>query len=303
MPVVEPELLWSTRTGVESMKSGSNSMANTSTKILICYFSATGNTAKIAQVIGDAFTEMGCTVTMSDITSSAERQKKIDVTPYHAVVFGAPIHSWRAPRVVREWVKTLDGHGKKCSMFFTYGGFSVHPTHYSTRQILEAQNFLVVSSAEFLGAHTFNLGGWKAMEGRPDHSDFEVARDYARITYTRFTGEDDGIVGEFDQTDYTEEQLDFIETFRFTVLTQLPTRGGEECGMCMICEDVCPTGAMNAEAGEADREKCIACLACVANCPENALMINDMSGTWSFKLDMERATEESIKGKKSRLYM
>jgi hypothetical protein len=46
-------------------------------------------------------------------------------------------------------------------MFFTYGGFGVHPTHYSTRQILKEQNFIVVSSAEFLGAHTFNLGGWR----------------------------------------------------------------------------------------------------------------------------------------------
>jgi len=271
-------------------------------KVLILYFSATGNTAKIAKVIEEKFTEMGAQVTTSDITSYADRQQKIDLEPYQAVVFGAPIHSWRAPRVVREWLRTLDGQGKKCSMFFTYGGFGVHPTHYSTRQILEEQHFFVVSSAEFLGAHTFNLGGWNAMEDRPGELDFEVAKDYAGITYKRFTGEDDRVLGELEKTEHTEERLDSIETFRFRALTQLPTRGSEECSMCLVCEESCPTGAMEAESGEADKEKCIACLACVANCPENVLKINDMSDSWSFMLEMEKATEESIKGQKSKIY-
>ncbi|MCX5851469.1 MAG: EFR1 family ferrodoxin [Deltaproteobacteria bacterium] len=272
-------------------------------KVLILYFSATGNTRKIAKVIGDTFTQMGCEVAMSDITANADRQKKIDLKPYHAVVFGAPIHSWRAPRVVREWMRTLDGQGKKCSMFFTYGGFGVHPTHYSTRLLLENQNFIVVSSADFLGCHTFNLGGWKAMEGRPDKSDFNVAKKYAKTTYKRFTGEDNGILGALEKTNHTEEQLDSIESFRFNVLTQLPTRGENECSMCLVCEELCPTGAMDAESGKADKGKCIACLACVANCPENVLKINDMSKSWSFKVEMEKTTEASMRGQKSRIYL
>ena len=83
--------------------------------VLILYFSATGNTAKIAKAINERFTEVGCKVMMADVTSYKSRQEKIDLTSYEAVVFGAPIHSRRAPRVVREWLKTLNGHGKKCS--------------------------------------------------------------------------------------------------------------------------------------------------------------------------------------------
>jgi ferredoxin len=203
---------------------------------------------------------------------------------------------------VREWLRTLNGQGKKCSMFFTYGGFGVHPTHYSTRQILEEQNFRVVSSAEFLSAHTFNLGGWKAMEGRPDERDFDVAKAYVERTYTRFINEDENLLGELEKTEYPEELLDAAEASRFKVLTLLPTRGGQECGMCLECEELCPTGAIKAESGEADKEKCIACLACVSNCPEDVLKINDMSNSWSHKLDMEKVTEESIKEQKSKIY-
>ena len=271
-------------------------------KVLISYFSATGNTGKMAKVIEEGFDELGCKVTMVNMGPSKNRQEKIDLTPYEAVVFGAPVHVRRAPRVVREWLRTLNGHGKKCSMFFTYGGFGIHPAHYSTRQILEEQNYSVVSSAEFLSVHTFNLGGWKAMEGRPNELDFEVAKNYVRITHKRFTGEDDRVLGELEKTEFPEEMLDAAEASRFKIVTQLPTRSGQECGMCLECEELCPTGAIKAESGEADSGRCIACLACVANCPEKALEINDMSKSWPFKLKKENATEESLKEQKSKIY-
>jgi len=272
-------------------------------KILILYFSATGNTAKMAKVIEDRFVEVGCKVTLADMTPFVNRQEEIDLTPYEAVVFGAPVHVRRAPRVMREWLRTLNGRGKKCSTYFTYGGFGVHPTHYSTRQILEEQDFRVVSSAEFLSVHTFNLGGWKAMEGRPDERDFTVAKEYVDKTYARFINENGDLLGELEKTEYPEELLDAAEATRFKILTQLPTRGGQECGMCLQCEESCPTGAIKAESGEADRGKCIACLACVANCPEHALEINDMSKSWPLKLKEENATEESLKELESRIYL
>lgn len=271
--------------------------------VLIVYFSATGNTQKIASIVGAAFTSMGAAIKLWDITPLASRRKTPDFDPYDAIIFGAPIHSWRAPRLVREWMKTLNGRGKKCSMFFTYGGFGVHPTHFSTKQILENQNFAVVSSAEFLGFHTFNLGGWKAMEGRPDASDFKLAQEYARLTYKRFSGEDSGKLGELEKTKHTEAELDSIESFRFNVLTQVPTREGQECCMCMVCEELCPSGAMLAETGKADQSKCIACLSCVANCPEKALKINDMSPSWSFKLAMEKISIEDMKAKTGKIYL
>ena len=272
-------------------------------KILLSYFSATGNTAKMAGVIKESLEELGAEVDVHSITALSEREQTPDFTPYQAFIFGMPIHSWRAPRVVREWLGTLDGGGRKCAMFFTYGGFGVHPSHYSTRQILTERHFVTVSSAEFLGAHTFNLGGWQAVPDRPDQSDFDTARVYAEKTYRRFTGEDPGILGELEKTDISEKDLDSIESFRFNVVTQVPDRDGQDCSMCMICEESCPTGAMDAQAGRADRGKCIVCLGCVANCPDQVLKINDLSPSWDFKLQMEKETAEDIKGKQSLFYL
>ena len=272
-------------------------------KILILYFSATGNTANIAKIIEEKFTEAGAEVNIINITSNTDRERRIDFQPYQAVVFGAPIHSSLAPRPVREWLRTLDGHGKKCAMFFTYGGFGVHPAHFSTRQILREQNFIVVSSAEFLGAHTFNLGGWRAMRGRPDPSDYDLAGEYAVRMYHRFSGEDAGIMGVLPESEYTDEQLDQRAESKFNIVTKIPTRDGEECRLCMRCEQLCPTGAMNAERGQAEAGKCIACFACVANCPDHALRVNDLSESWLPMLEKKKTDEEELKRQKSKIYL
>jgi Fe-S-cluster-containing hydrogenase component 2 len=72
----------------------------------------------------------------------------------------------------------------------------------------------------------------------------------------------------------------------------------------MICEELCPTHAMNAEMGEAnEKEKCIACLRCVDNCPEDVLSINDLRPVWPLALDMSKETEESVRKKRSKIYL
>ena len=272
-------------------------------RILILFFSATGNTAHIASVIRDRFVELGADADAVDITPFAERQSGIGIDPYDAVVFSFPVHSWRASRVVRDWLATLEGRQKKCSLFFTFGGFGIHPAHQSTREILEDRGFVVVSSAEFPAAHTFNLGGWRAMMGRPDEQDFLVAGEYALKTYHRFTGQDHHLPGPWEATPCTGEYLDALEAFRFTVVTQLPSRDRDGCSMCRICEAACPTGAMDAELGNADPARCIACLGCVFRCPESALRINDMSVSWSKKIAAEKTSIEEMVTKKSRIYL
>jgi uncharacterized Fe-S center protein len=93
-----------------------------------------------------------------------------------------------------------------------------------------------------------------------------------------------------------------IQLFALIHYQSFPLLRLTECGICLECEVLCPTGAMDVEFGEAEKGKFIACLACLANCPEQALAINDMSKSWAVKLEKEHATEESLKGQKSKIY-
>lgn len=90
-------------------------------KLLFAYFSATGNTKKIADTMVKRFKEIGSKVENLDITLPEARQPEMDLSIFDAAVFGSPIHSMRAPRLVREWLDSLDGAGMKCATFFTWG--------------------------------------------------------------------------------------------------------------------------------------------------------------------------------------
>jgi putative NADPH-quinone reductase/NAD-dependent dihydropyrimidine dehydrogenase PreA subunit len=271
-------------------------------KILVTYFSPTSNTKKIANKIVKAFTESGAQVDEKDITSFSDRSGPMELSTYDAVVFGFPIYVNRAPAIMRQWLKSLDGGGKKCSTFFTYGGINSHPAHRSTRSILEGQNFELVSSADFPGAHTFNRAGWEAMSGRPDDSDFNIAKEYAQKTIMRFSGEDEGRPGEFPEGAGDDKTLDQMEIGMKTMIPQFPSRMGEDCSMCLDCENLCPSDAMDAKTGEADKEKCILCLRCVDICPDEILKFSDLAPLFKSVLERVKQTKEGLLEKKSKLY-
>ena len=73
--------------------------------------------------------------------------------------------------------------------------------------------------------------------------------------------------------------------------------------MCMLCEKLCPTNAMDAAKGIADPASCIACFRCIANCPDGVLHTNDISGTWENKLQMHNTTKEKIDQMESKIYL
>ncbi|MCT4618272.1 MAG: EFR1 family ferrodoxin [Marinisporobacter sp.] len=273
-----------------------------SMNMLMTFFSATGNTKKIAKVIQKKLHDSNISVTMLDITSYSSRKEEISLSQYDAVVFGFPIYSMRAPRVCREWLETLDGRGMKCSVFFTYGGFGKDPAHYFIKKLLEKQNFKLVSTAEFLGAHTFNRSGWKAVIDRPNQSDFEVAQDYILKTVRRFLGDDLNELGEFEKPLYDVKQFDQAEKYRFGLITKLPTKDSKNCSMCGLCEKLCPTNAMDMKKGIANN-RCIACFRCIANCPDGVLHTNDLSGSWDKKLEMHKTTKEKIDNLESKIYL
>ncbi len=271
--------------------------------VIIVYFSATGNTKKIADTIQKKLEVLNVSATQYDITSYQNRNRKLEFTQYDAIIFGFPIYSLRAPRVCREWLDQQNGKEKRCSVFFSYGGFGKEPAHYYIKELLEKCNFKLVSTAEFLGAHTFNYSGWKAAEGRPNQSDLRIAEEYTFKTLQRFRDKDVKTISDFEKPQFSSEQLDQAEKYRFHLITQLPTRGNRECSLCMLCEKFCPTHSMNAIKGIVDTEACIACLRCVANCPESVLHTNDIASEWENKLKMHNVTKAEIDKLESRIFL
>lgn len=268
-------------------------------KIALFYFSGTGNTERIADAIANELTEKSVEINKFNITSYKERQQKYDLASYKGFIFGFPIYAWRAPSVVRTWLKSLNGDGKKCATFFTYGGVSTGVAHYNTMKILEGSNFILIGSSEFPGKHTFNLAGWDFLENRPDTGDFEIAKEFAGKILKKFQEKDFNKIKIEDPT-VSKKILERHEKREKKLPT--PSRRGQECSMCRTCEELCPSLAMNADRGEADKEKCLRCLGCLLNCPDNALEIDDMTKLSEFILNANNITKDELERRTSKFY-
>jgi len=268
-------------------------------KVILFYFSATQNTAKIAHIIRNKLVELNSEIKEYNITSKNDREKEIDIQNYDAALFGFPIYALRIPKPAREWLPQINGMDKKCGIFFTYGGVTRGIAHYETKKILEQQNFKVIASADFPMSHTYNLGGWKLNANRPNEKDIKIAKEFAEILYKRFTS-DRNFVFTISKPDFDKIKL---KTSKNLVKHGVPPPifQKENCTQCEICEDLCPTGAIDINNGVIDKRLCIHCFRCIINCPEGALKAPDLQRQFQIFKEMNNLSEETINNKKSKI--
>jgi len=153
----------------------------------VVYFSGTHVTKTYAEVIGEALNGLDCTVKLFNVTGYASRQIPLPITDFQAWIFGFPVYADFAPCVINDWLPTLEGNSKPCAQFFTYGARTSGYAHFHTMQLLGQAGFQVLLSAEFLGRHSFNVGGWQILPDRPGQQDFVVAKQYATLALERFS--------------------------------------------------------------------------------------------------------------------
>ena len=275
----------------------------TDLEIALVYFSATHVTKIYAKVIEKELVERGCSVQLINVTPYASRQERLPVDDFDGFVFGFPVFGDFAPSVLNEWIPTLDGKGKRCATFFTYGARTTGYAHFHTKLLLEKAGFCVQFSGEFLGRHSFNVAGWRILPDRPDESDFAIAREFAALAVERFSQDSVEVLALQKPFAYNKV-MEFLKQREKSAERGWchPFRSVEECSMCLRCETECPNQAFDAEIGLSDPLKCIECMHCVYICPDEVLKVNEqMKGVYSAFLENWHLTEEMMREKKSKI--
>ena len=270
-------------------------------KLGIVYFSATHVTKSYAEAIQQSLQEDGCEAALVDITSFTARQTRLPVESYDGFAFGFPVFADFPPSVVCDWFGTLEGEGKPCAVFATYGGRTSGYAPYHAWSLLAQAGFRVQFLAEFLGRHSFNLAGWNLMSDRPNDVDFRVAFEFARLARERLAGEDRGII--------LQKPFGYDGAAK---AMRTKTRGPErswsqpvrvrDCGLCGTCAENCPTQAMNSATGKSDPFMCIECMHCVHLCPEQALQTDSQMGAfYPTFVEQWNLAPEILAGKRSKI--
>ncbi|MGC8494176.1 MAG: 4Fe-4S dicluster domain-containing protein [Syntrophobacteraceae bacterium] len=269
--------------------------------IALVYFSATNVTHSYAEAIQKELTERGCAVQVSNVTALESRRKVLSFADCDGVIFGFPVFSNFAPRVINEWLPTLEGRGKKCAAFFTYGGRTAAYAPFHTSLLLEKADFRLMLAAEFPGRHSFNVGGWQILPDRPNAEDFSVAREFAALAIERFSRNDAPPLTLQKPFGYPQVVAELENAPKPTKRLWInPVRVEKECSMCRICETECPAGAFDADTGLSDPATCIGCMHCVYVCPDKVVQAPDIIPEKTF-LSNWHVTKEMIEAKKARI--
>lgn len=133
-------------------------------KILVVYFSATGNTKAVAQKIAKstggelfeimpkvAYTSPDLNWHNSQSRSSLEManpdarpelaNKKANISEYDTIYIGFPIWWYKAPRIINSFIEEHDLTGKVLKPFATSGGSPIEPCVDSLRNTYPELNF------------------------------------------------------------------------------------------------------------------------------------------------------------------
>ncbi|MFX0040260.1 MAG: EFR1 family ferrodoxin [Promethearchaeota archaeon] len=264
----------------------------------IFYFSATGITELISNHITSILENQGHSVTQRNIIIPDSRNSHIDFSKFEACFFGFPVYGGRAPSVAEEWIRTLDGKDKKCSMFFTYGARDLEWAHQTTYYLLRKANFKVVLSAEFIGKHSFSVAKeFSLAEGRPNQTDYDVATEFARESISRFQKDSKFNI---DLSDFTYIPIKIEESDGLMALAY-PSKDKDDCSICNLCENECPVNAFNAITGKTDRKLCIQCMHCVTICPDRVIHIGDITEIYKIFIDELGLTDDVVQKKRSKI--
>ncbi len=120
---------------------------NTKPKVLIIYFSHTGNTKLMAEKTQEELSNSGCKVDLQRIEPTKKypeygeklrnlalkeadddncrpkfKKIKIDVQKYDLILVGTPVWWHKAPKIMLSFLETQNFSGKKVRFFITHGG-------------------------------------------------------------------------------------------------------------------------------------------------------------------------------------
>ena len=144
-------------------------------KTIICYFSATGTTKKVAEkmssiINGDlfeiepieAYTEKDLdwmdktsrsSIEMNDSNSRPAIKNKVNnLNDYDKVIIGFPVWWYIAPKIINTFIEENDLSGKSIYVFVTSGSSSVTSSYNNLKKDYPSLNF--VNSKRFTGSES-----------------------------------------------------------------------------------------------------------------------------------------------------
>jgi len=262
-------------TALANVKATIKMKTNNPKKALIVWYSQTGHTKRIGQIIADTWQKQGIKVDTSDIRNF---DKKLMVG-YDLIAMGSPVYYCNIPENAAKWLNGIPKiDGTPVVSFVTFGGpgDGQELTAAGILELLVDQGGFPVGMETFGNMSTFaptwSMGNEKRIlkyRHLPNQKTYEKARKYAETIIENICqGKPIEIKTKFN----FELMLKYLPQAWFTkLLIGHHAIDENKCIGCGTCVEKCPVDALDPTAFKVDREACIVCFGCVNNCPSQAI--------------------------------
>ena len=244
-------------------------------KILVLWYSQTGQTHRYARLIGCALKEKNFAV---DVREIREIDKNL-LPNYDFMIIGTPVFYYDMPVNIIGWLKTIPSiTGTPVAAFVSFGGpeGNQHNASCHILKLLVEKGGVPVGREAFRNIPSYPTPNWNTsqqLSGQhlPNEATFEQVRRFVRDSMERINK------GETISIGYTMTLREGLRALPLVWLNKKlitkHTVDAAKCIGCGTCISKCPTGAINPFQQTVDREKCLACFGCLNNCPADAVVM------------------------------
>ncbi len=212
-------------------------------KATVLYFSPTGGTERVAQLIAGELKAQALDITVFDYDLSYGEDE--------VIFFCFPVYGGRIPKPMYKRMQGIRGARTPAVLVAVYGNRAVEDALMEMSDLAREKGFRTVGGAEMIAPHSIDR---RFGAGRPDESDTAKLMDFLHKLEAKETL---GVVAMPGSHDYRKYD-------------GLPLRpvSGKDCSGCGTCAQECPTGAIDGgDPMKPDPAKCISCMRCVSVCP------------------------------------
>jgi ferredoxin len=247
-------------------------------KVQSLYFSPTGNTKKIIEAVSEGLSIPHSTPI--DITSKRSRETWPGEVEGDLLLVGVPVWHSTFPAVVLPTLKKLKGEGRYAVPVAVCGHAKFGACLPQVAGILKKQGFKIVAAANFIGEHSYATDESPIGRGRPDDRDLWKAAQFGRRIISKLKTYATEVVSLWRDNAYVQIYAEgsistqgsmLFESYHPLIYVVVSPDVRERCGSCGNCGEVCPTGAMDADAHVINEAVCTRCWACVLKCPQGLL--------------------------------
>ena len=248
------------------------------------YFSPTGGTKKVMDILTEGFMEAARANGVSEFRSvdftvrsvywEIQSLKEDDIC-----FVGVPSYGGRVPRPALERLAEIRGRGAKAIAVVVYGNRAYDDTLLELKNQMNGCRFSVFAGSVAVAEHSI-LRQFAA--GRPDAEDAKELKEFGAKIWERYaelsapkTGEDGQKIS---SGRWPSVEVPGNEPYCEYEGASLFPSAGRKCNECGECVGECPAGAIPVETPkETNETMCIACMRCIDICPQKARGLNPMA--------------------------